>query len=46
MQDARSQGFEEMAREAHKFDQMIGALERKIGQTEASLSASKGNAQT
>ena len=41
MHDARSQRFEELAKEVHRFEQMLGALERKTLQTEESLNASR-----
>lgn len=46
MQESRTLHFEEMAREVHKFEQMLVALENKIVQTEESLVKSRGRAQS
>ena len=46
MQESRTLHFEEMAREVHKFEQMLFALENKIVQTEESLVKSRGRAQS
>lgn len=37
MQDARNEKFEEIAREAHSFEQTLGALETKLRETEESI---------
>lgn len=46
MQDAHAQRFEEVAKEVHRFEQLLGTLDRQILQTEESLTAAKGRAQS
>lgn len=45
MQEARTLRFEEMAKEVHRFEQMLGTLERKIVETEESLTAARARVQ-
>lgn len=46
MQDAHSMRFEEVAKDVHRFEQMLGTLERKIVQTEESLTAARARVQS